>query len=190
MPFDQGFDFRDTLAYVTDPAGSNFTFSDGYPITIGSATAGYDQGSPGTPIQTRNRNSGNDARIAGMHFSNSTAEMRFRVDLPSTGDYTIHLALGDASYSVDCYVEIQDTTTILSTVQGNTGAANSFLDATQTVYTAANWPGSETGILLTFTTTILRVRVGVQTPAKSGYLAYLRVVQAAAAGTLFAQTIL
>jgi hypothetical protein len=70
----------------------------------------------------------------------------------------MRLALGDASGAVSQGdIEIRDTASVLSSF--HVAAGGDFADATAAVYTAANWPGSNTRVSLTFSTTIARVHM-------------------------------
>lgn len=90
---DAGFNFRATSGYVTD--GTNETYvlaTDSYPTTRGGFTFGY----VGTPGESRDRDSGVDRRLAGIHQAdNATAQYTFRVDLTSAGSYNVSIANGD-----------------------------------------------------------------------------------------------
>lgn len=166
-----GFDFRNSGAFVTDPANTaqvtNSAFS--YPQTqtpTGSVTWGWEASNSGQG----DRNAAIDPRIAGAHFefNNSGSSPCFRVDLTSAGTYKIRLALGDDSFSGTHTVVIKDTSSVLRTIGPTATVAGSFLDATGTSYTDTNWPGSNSTITLTFTTTILRVCIGAATGGSDG----------------------
>ena len=166
MAYPQGINFRDTLGFVTDGANEDaqVRLGDGlssYPWTTAQGNnVGWEQSLNIGSDHARDRNSGNDRRLAGIQYNGNTNQCDFRFDLPSTGDYKIGLSAGDASYSTTVSIELLDTTTSLGTLaSGSTGAANSFKDATDTIYTAAAWPGSNTLVTKTFATTICRFRL-------------------------------
>lgn len=178
MSIDAGFDFRSSLGYVTDPAGSYAVLGEAYPHTYATGVVG---GYEDAGFSQRDRNASNDARIAGCIFSGGSNRL-FRLDLPAAGDYDIYLAVGDPSnassaYGTDPYWDwyIRDTTTDLLHVTGATGA-NEFLDATMAVRTAAAWPGSNAKATLTFATTILRVYV--PSADSKGMISHMRVATA------------
>lgn len=181
MALPQGINFRSTLGYVTDGANEFAEYSTGgnYPTTSAQGNnVGWEAGS-GT-VAIRNRNSGNDRRLAGCNFNTTTSD--YRIDLPSTGDKVIRVAFGDANYSrSNQKCEIFDTSSSLGTLfsAASTGAANSFLDAGGTARTAAAWPGSNTSATKTFTTTICRFRVG--DGSNDWYVAHVYVEDGAAA---------
>lgn len=188
MAYPQGINFRQTAGYVTDGTGEDWHGVGGggatYPTTTAQGnTVGWED-SLGSLLQDRNRNSGNNRRLAGMNFAGTTGTHRFRFDLPSSGSYNVRVAMGDASYAqtVDC--ELLDTTTSLGVLtSGSTGAANSFKAANGSTYTAANWVTNEATHLtnFTFSTTICRFRQSTAS-TQTGYTAHLYVEAAAAAG--------
>lgn len=156
MAFPQGIDIRATAAFVTDPTNctSEIGTTANYPRTTPQGnTVGY---TTATAINTRDRNSGNDARIAGMVFDGGSAIIVYEIDLPATGSYDIFIAVGDASYArSNQKLEVFDNTTSLGVLftGASTGAANSFLDATGVARTAANWPSLNAKVTKTFSTT-------------------------------------
>lgn len=186
MSVDLGINFRSTSTYVTDGTNETYCLGDTYPVTRGGATFGYSAGHEGVG---RDRNSGNDRRLAGTNFwPNNGTQGQFRLDLPNgAGTYTVHLALGDASYAQGYqYLKITDGnggSTLLTIDDTNGTSANNFDDAGGTNYTAANWPGSEAGVSLTFSGSVLWLLLGSPTAqANQSTLAHLRVVQAGGGG--------
>lgn len=153
--------FRDSLGYVTDGTdeafcrGSNGTYS-GLVTTFSTDLSG----------NARDRNSGNDRRLAGIVFSPSGTVTTITVTLPDgTGDYEFGIALGDGTtYWTDARIELLDDTTSFATIGGDTGGGtntnNQFFDATDTLYSAANWPTSQALITRTMTTTSLVLKLG------------------------------
>ncbi len=178
MPFDAGINFRSTAGFVTDGTNETYcTSSDFYPTVRGSFTFGWV--ASGGHVDERDRNAGVDRRLAGINFD-SVATEYFRLDLPSTGNYNIHLALGDDSGGNPVEWLLQDTTTLLHTYTGTPGAGN-FQDATGAVLSDAAWPASEAALVaVTFATTQLRLVVN---GASNNVVAHLRAV-ANAVGTI------
>lgn len=164
----KGFNFRRTSTYVTD--GTNETwvnFSDAsgqvgptYPATktIDGDSVTYGYISPPSDGE-RDRSSSVDPRLAGIHYHGFSGTLTFRIDLPSTGIYEIHLAAGQATQTSSPSVEFYDDTTLLHTASGTSIGVGNFIDANSTVYSAASWPGSEAGKNLSFSTTTLFVKV-------------------------------
>lgn len=170
MAFPQGINFRATAGFVTDGANEDYWITEvgfggsSYPVTTAQGNnVGIEGDGANSSHGSRNRNAGNDRRLAGMGFGGAGgggSAYSFRFDLPAAGDYNIRVAAGDANYAGDVGIELFDTTSSLGTlVSGSTSAANRFKDATNTEYTAANWPGSNTAVLRTFSTTICRFRI-------------------------------
>lgn len=162
MALPQGIDFRASAGYVTDPANCDYSIvSRGdYPWTTAQGNNVGWEINTSTSLQDRNRNSSNDARIAGINYtttgSNSDA---FRIDLPSAGNYKIGAGFGDASYAQAVGWDLYDTNSNIGTLStGSTSGANQFNDATDTEYSAAAWPGSQTLVSKTFSTTICRFK--------------------------------
>ena len=163
MALPQGINFRSTLGYVTDGANESGEL-DGIPPTYPRTTAqGITVGWEGSNTQNnRDRNSGNDRRLAGSHSPTNASTLNdFRIDLPSAGNYNVRIAAGDANYTRSIKVEMFDTSTSRGVLcNGSTGASNSFFDAGGTARTAANWVTSNVSAPITFTTTICRFRIG------------------------------
>lgn len=159
-----GFDFRATAGYVTDPANTQFV-SDS-PSYNGSNSCTGNQtvicGWEGSVNGARDRNAAIDARLAGIVFiDNNSGRTCFRVDLPAAGTYSIRVALGDAGNGQTNQLLIQDASSVLATIGAPTATATAhFLDATGTDYSAAAWPGSNSAVSLTFSTTIFRACLG------------------------------
>lgn len=185
MAFPQGINFRATTGYVTDGTNEDYEIGSGsgaanYPRTTAQGNSvGWETTS--STYNERNRNSGNDRRLAGCHFNGSSGAFDYRVDLSAAGDWDVRLAMGDASYAQGAACELFDTSSSLGTLSsGSTSASQRFKDATGTEYTNATWPGSNTAVTKTFSTTICRFRTaGVGVTAN---IAHLSLTAAAAAG--------
>lgn len=194
MAFPQGINFRQTEAYRSgedaassggngwcypEPSGEN----NDYPQTTAQGNSvGWETAA--SAYSGRNRSGTNDVRLAGMGFDSSGTNVQrdFRIDLPASGDYLIRMAMGEASYSRDVDCEVFDTSSSLGVIiSGVTGAANSFTDAGNNVRTAAAWPGSNTSVTKTFSTTIARFRVGA-TDAQSTWVAHVYIESAGGVG--------
>lgn len=174
-----GFNFRDSSGFVTDGANETYAISEDYPQTRNGITFGY---TARPNLNTRDRNSGNDRRLAGCHFNAGGVDSVFRVDLPSAGSWDIRLALGDASNGQVINIELKDnTTSLLTIVNVDTTAANNFLDATGAILSAANWPANNTKVTKTFASTILNLIIKTPTSAASA-VAHMLISQSAAAG--------
>src|SRR5271166_295692 len=89
-----GFDFRNTATFVTDPSGSTYVLSTtAYPTKGNGVTYGWVKTSL---VQARNRNAKLDPRLAGINYASNGSPATFYVDLPSAGTYNLSLAMGDA----------------------------------------------------------------------------------------------
>lgn len=179
----QGINFRVTSGFVTDGTGDTYEINDtlDYPRTTPQGVAvGWEQ----SISSGRDRNSGIDARLAGLALSSSSTNggvQNFRIDLDASGSHDITVAAGDGSYTTHVKVELFDGTTSLGVLvpAGSTSAGNKFFDATGTEYSAAAWPGSNTAVTKTFAGTICRFRVGDGT--NSCAIAHVAVTTAASA---------
>ena len=165
MPLPQGINFRATSGYVTDGANEDAeTFIDAfgagnYPRTSAQGnTVGWESGSQS--LYSRDRVSTQDQRLAGLSFEAGNGYANYRIDLLSPGTHNIRAASGDGNYSGPVSLDLYDSTASLgSLMTGSTSAANHFKDATDTEYSAAAWPGSNTAVAKTFASTICRFRL-------------------------------
>lgn len=165
----KGLNFRSTAGFVTDGANEDGVTGGiaTYPtsMTIDGDTFDVGWGTPGN-IQPRDRDSGLDPRLAGLHFiANADAVTAlFRVDLPAPGVYELTLASGDPnSATVAPYWQIRDDATVLETVDLTSApiAQGRFYDINQTLHTtAANWVANQTPKQYTFASSILRIGLG------------------------------
>lgn len=140
-----------------------------YPITTTQGnTVGWEGSS--TDNVARDRSTTDDKRICGLQ-SPTNADTPFRFDLPSAGSYNIGFGAGDASYIASVHTTIKDSSTVLGTLaNGSTGAANSFFDAAGNIWTAANWPANNVLVPFTFSTTIARFQVSINTDISFAYI--------------------
>jgi hypothetical protein len=206
----KGFDFRDSLAAVdsngSTEAGHNrvFVYNTAQTVSNGSIvtdpgglypttrTVGGDSITYGwvTDIPTtRDRNSGNDERLVGIHFAPGSANvLNFRVDLPAAGSYKVRLAIGDndGAHSPMHVLILDNTTTVLTRNEGTT-AGNSYIDAAGTERTETNWVSSnaQSGIL-TFATTTLFMRLDASVDLTT--IAHLEIEQVTSASAALTGT--
>lgn len=167
---EKGFNFRESNAFVSSD-GTNRIPDIGqiYPrsVTIDGDTfnVGWDTDktlATGSD-QVRDRNAALDARLAGIAFiGNSTVgASKYRINLPSTGTYSIRLAAGDADNSRAIYLRILDNTTALATFTNVATATGQWMDAQGTVHTsAANWTANNAARSITMATTTLFIEIG------------------------------
>jgi hypothetical protein len=152
---------------VTDSSDNDYSLGAAYPDGRKTLTFGW---SNATGINVRDRSTSTDHRLSGVTFiaaanTNTTCSTRgstkyFIVNLPNgAGMYSVTLAAGDQGGVTHGNFLICDGTvaTALATFGSVTVAATSFLDATGTIYTAANWVTSQTPISLTFTGTAMHL---------------------------------
>lgn len=192
MAWDKGFNFRATSGYVSDGTNETYSLGEAYPTTRNSVTFGFSGGD--RSANSRDRVNTNDRRIAGIVFASNSDQFDFRVDLPASGDYDIFLAIGDGGGDQDQYAWIYDNTSLLFNVANGTDTTTQhFLDANGTDFTNSTWPAGNVAKRLTFSSTILNIRIGGNGAAgASTTLAHLFVSQVTAAATdvLWAQSII
>jgi hypothetical protein len=157
----QGFDFRATAGYVTDPPTATYVLSTtAYPTTRNGVTFGW---ANTALVQPRDRSMLVDPRLAGINYVNNGAPAKFYVDLPSAGTYNLSLALGDDGYPqcwTQCQVQFLDGNTVVGTVNGGFEGLGFFYDATGKNWSATVWPGSNAPLQVTMNGTRLTVLVG------------------------------
>jgi hypothetical protein len=160
----QGFDFRSTSSFVTDPPGDTYVLpTTTYPTTANGVTYGWVKT---LLVHGRNRSTSDDPRLAGINFVANGSPATFYVDLPSAGTYNLSLALGDAGWqecSVECQVQFLDGSTVLATVTGGPIGAGYFYDAQGGRWPAAAWPANNVSQQITLTGTRLTMTVGTNT---------------------------
>lgn len=189
--WDKGFNFRATSGFIADGANETYVIdTDVYPTTRNGVTFGWTYSSclADDGGGTRDRDAGIDRRIAGMHFiANRDERCTFKVDLPATGDYIITLGYGDAGANAkNNYIVINDSGTARLTLSAvATLATPTFGDAIGATFNAATWPGSQTTVTKTFSTTTLDLMIGSGTTpdATDASIAHLFLSQVASSST-------
>ena len=159
---DKGFNFRETAGYVTDGTDETYVLREAYPVTRNGITFGWDNLNV-TPL---NKNASNDRRLAGVAFANASgASHTFRADLPASGNYTVHLALGfpDGGGDASNTATVKDNTSTLATINYSAVTAQRFTDATEVMLTEVTWPTTEAGIDLAFSSTVFNLEMASAT---------------------------
>jgi hypothetical protein len=155
-----GVNFRYTPDYVTDSTDETYCLiNEHYPISRGGAVFGF-----ASDVTINNRSITVNHRLAGVaKGTNDGTNFRiFKIDLPSTGNYSLRLAIGDPNFAQTYHrVCIGDSNTYLDSIVDADGtAAGHFLDAVGADYTNDNWPGSNTLKLITVTKKQLWITIG------------------------------
>jgi len=183
MSFPQGIALRNTAGYVTDGANdwADTSTAADYPQT---STQGNTVGlEGGANYSNRDRNNTIDARLAGMGYTFNNTTTTVRIDLASSGSKNVRIAAGDYNYASNVLIELFDTTTSKGVLASTaTTAANKFRDAVNAEYSAAAWPGSNTAVNVTFSTTICRFQMGTTSGGLLYVLAYVYVEDAGGGG--------
>lgn len=178
------FNFRSTSTFVTDAAGETYCISgtntasgnsELYPVTRDGITFGWDTGTA-----TRDLGTGAPIQMAGAMFNDVVLAATFQVDLPSTGTYSIRVAAGYRSGSFANTVKLYDNATLFATLTGTPGA-DSYIDASNSIHTAANWAANNTAVSRTFASTTFKVVVGDGVSNTTGFIAHLEIASAASA---------
>jgi len=191
MSYDIGFNFRASDTYVTDPANTTYSIGEAYPTTRAMVTSGLsvtfgwdvDWTSGG-----RDRDSGIDARLAGMIVVNSaaTSERTFQIDLPASGTYTVNLAAGDPLGAQNAHWELRDSnnTTVLLSQSLAAGTTGQWRDATGVDRTSASdWVTNNASASVSFSGTTAYLRLIGENP--SSIVSHLRLYQATSSATSF-----
>lgn len=152
----KGFNIRDNDTFVTDGPDETYSVGEPYPVTRNGVTFGW---STDVTASCFDRNAGADRRLAGCYLD-SNGIIYFRVDLPSPGVYRVGLASGDFDNPLPgSIVRIGDSAQIVATVSGSP-VAGEFLDALSRKFASTQWPLSQAGTRIVFSTTQARFYVG------------------------------
>jgi hypothetical protein len=139
----QGFDFRDTATFVSDPAGNTVVLaSTAYPTQANGWTFGWVNPSL---VQGRDRSTAVDPRLSGINFATNGQSATFYVDLPSPGIYKLSLAMGDAGWEecwVGCQIQFFDGSDLVGTISRGLVRYNYFYDGQGVAWSAQDWAGS------------------------------------------------
>ncbi len=161
----KGFNFRSTAGFVTDGTNEISDLGGAYPrsVTIDGDTFNIGWSADNT-ANTRDRSATADRRMAGMGFIfNSDGAIKWRIDLPSLGQYRVRAALGDHDSARTILYRILDNTTALLTVGGAgvTTAADGFADASGVARTSeSDWISNNVALTATFASTICYLEIG------------------------------
>lgn len=160
IPYYQGINFRATATYVTDPPGSTyeiFTRVTFPRITPQGNVVGWED-SGHQPIQ---RGSLTPPVLAGMNYvQNIYTAQCYRFNLPAPGIYTIIIGAGDIS-AMNQYLRIYDDNTLLHTISALAIPIDYFCDAAGNIWPRSSWSASNVPVILTFSTSVLRVKIGM-----------------------------
>lgn len=164
---DYALNIRNSSGFVTDSAPATYFLAELYPTTRGGLTFGYVNvnGDPFAVLVPLDRSNSVDARFAGMHYYGGGPRIiRFQVDLPSTGSWTVRLASGDPNgggAGSARRLRVYDNTTSVIDLSYNLGSASQYYDATGTLRTSeADWIANNAGVTYAFTTTSVFVELG------------------------------
>jgi len=160
LSWQQGFNYRATAGYVTDPSNTTHVLATtAYPTQVGTVTFGWLNTQL---VYSRDRSTGVDARLAGINYVSNGSPATFYVDLPSAGSYNLSLAMGDEGYTqcwTMCQVQFLDGSTVVGTITGNPLIAT-FNDAKDDNWSASTWPGSNLTLPINMSGTRLTMVVG------------------------------
>jgi hypothetical protein len=181
--YDVGFDFRATAGYVTDPTDCTYVLaSDTSPTTRGGATFNWDA----QYLESRDRTTSGDTRLSGQNICGGIGTNTWTLTLPSTGDYDIYAAFGDAGNQQCINATISDNATAFITITNVlTGNSDEYIDAAGTARTRAAWIAASarggTAVRRTFASTSLVLKLNV--PSSLGCpIAHLFVSQVSGGG--------
>jgi uncharacterized membrane protein len=182
-PWSIGFDFRNTASYVTDPPGDTYVLSTTtYPTTFDGTNYGWTNTNL---VQSRNRSTSVDPRLAGINLAANGSPATFDVQLPSPGTYNLSLAMGDAGYEecwVQCQIQFLDGSTVIATITEGLTKLGYFYDAKGNNWSAAQWPQDNLTQQVTLTGSLLTMVVGTnRTTGDSTPVAFLGVMRVSSA---------
>ena len=163
---DYKINFRASSGHVTDGTGETYMLGEGYSVTRDGVTMGWETSCGDC---ARDRGTSDGPKFAGVNKTvNNGTQETFRVDLPSTGEYDIRIAAGDWQYSTTYqYIQILDDATVITTIDDSDGlAGNDFHDAAGNERNPTDWNSNNVKVTHTFTSTILRIKIG--TPSDLG----------------------
>jgi hypothetical protein len=196
MPaFDFGFDFRQTAAFVTDPAFCAPALTELYPHTYVNAlgtsvVAGAVD--PSAVQNFRDRSVLNDPRLAGQDGNNGNwftpSFFQFQVALPSIGVWTLVAAFGDQEFASTEYITVFDNTTAIANYAGVAVNPNNYMDISGNIWAEAVFFASQVPIVYDFTSSILVIQIGPNTATgpvggtNGSSIAHLRITQAGGGG--------
>ena len=156
-----GFNFRDTAIYVTDGADEIYVLGETSSTVRATANGNSATFHWSSGLETRNRNAGGDARLAGVNFAWSNGTRVLYVTLPQAGTYIVRLAMGDNDTDFGGSVlYINDGATNKLTIEDTVILADHYNDASGVDRTRAAWPGSNVAVELTFASTDFRLQLG------------------------------
>lgn len=187
MPFDFGWDFRDTLAFVTDPTYSAYARDETYPHTYTNGdgktvNAGFEVTMGGAQDLSA---VGMDPVIAGdTYIGFGGGATTFRVDLSSgsalgSGTYTTNFALGAAGSGRQFnLIALNDSGTALIGPSGHIDTAASFIDSSLSVIPQpalpATWDSVSATTTVTFATTTCTLGFQANAPGDFASIAFFR----------------
>ncbi len=182
----QGFDFRNTATFITDPSGNTAVLpSTAYRTTANGITFGW--ANPQV-VQGGDRSTTGDPRLAGINFVRNGRLATFYIDLPAPGTYNVSLAMGDAS-SPQCWrrceIQFLDGNTVLASASGLT-EAGFFFDMAGKNWSKAAWPTSNVSVPLNLKGSRLKVVIGTrQTTGDATPIAFLGISDGTTPGFYF-----
>lgn len=191
MAFPQGIDFRGSLGFVTDPTNCFGIFgpNSGSGIYPQTTTQGNTVGwvtNVGVSSQA-DRSAAVDARLAGINYVLTTINDDFRIDLPSTGSYTLSAAWGDQAFGqTGMTTQFKDNTTVLSTpVSAGAPGANQYYDAGGTLRTSdTDWVNNNASVTFSFATTTFLTNIACGIGGTACVIAHLFVQAASGAAAV------
>lgn len=172
-----GLNYRSTLGYVTDPAGTVFVSNDVYPTQhrFAQDMILY-EGRTGTWGGSDDCSTSVDPRLAGDSFKShtltSTATITIDLHAPLGGTYSLRMALGSATHTNFPNVEVTDGVggAVLFTISHVAGTvAEEFYDATDVKRTsAADWVTNNAARTIVTTGNALVLNFKYLSPLASG----------------------
>lgn len=162
----KGFNFRATAGYVADGADQAYVVGDTYPTTrmVGgeAVTFGWEAQGP-DPLRERTSAAPYKPELSGLEqLSGSGSEAVFRVDLPATGDYMIHVGACDPVFGNKVFFGLRDNTTEFVSVAETALGSTDVCDAAGNIHsTGLLWRQNASRVVRTFGSTTFRFALKV-----------------------------
>lgn len=160
----QEINFRSTTGYRSDDSADAYvqvSTANNYPTTTpqGNNVGWEFKNDP----WVYNTSTTNDVRLGGcVAVGDWSFVSSYRIDLPSAGDYVMRCAAGrqNATRAVDLKIDDGSSFLVKLVSLQMMSANDRFFDATDVERTGANWPSLNQPTSATFSSTILRLRMG------------------------------
>lgn len=178
------YNFRQSAGSVDDTVGGtvNGTYiipGDNYP----TSKLGLDVGLVSGFLNAGDFGASVDRRLKGAwYFDTTGTPLLIRIELDKVGLWGIRVAMGHPSTTAQSYVDLQDDTTPFKVYDLDLDFDLYYAADGVDDYTPAAWPANNVQITHTFTSTTLRIAVGLSSPLTQGFLNHIEIEDLAGGG--------